>query len=687
MSRLAHINEQVTASRFRVDPKSISFMTHLKLLSRCALTSAFAILTAHAHAASTTELKIAVDRVKAHIDPHMYGLMTEEINFAYEGGLYGELIRNRSFKAEAGYAYLAEEPVYWSTVGAAEIALDGKNKLNDALDLSLALTIANASPEQPAGIRNGGYWGIGLTPDTTYNVSFYARTDGDIGPLTASLAKSSGATVVSAKVDGIGHDWKKFDVTLRTGSSLAPSKDNVFTLTASRPGKLWVQQVSVFGPTYKNRPNGLRPDLMALMAGLKPTFLRFPGGNYIEGDILAQRFQWKKTIGDPAQRPGHRSPWNYWSTDGMGMMEFLLWCEDLKMEPLLAVFAGYALGGDRLAAEEDLAPHVQDALDEIEYIIGGVDTKWGAQRAKDGHPAPFPLRYVEIGNEDVFDKSGSYDKRFAIFYKAIKARYPQLTLISTMAANATPSQRPDMIDDHTYGWGEAQMYEHLGDYDKRPRTDPKVFVGEWATHHGWPMPDMKAAIADAAYLTSLERNADVVRMTAYAPLLANLSQVSGNSRDRSMQWDTNLIGYDALKSYGTPSYYVQTMFSSHLGDVVLESSAQHVPNWTSEDGKTFPALNWVATRKDEAGKPSRIQIKFASRAATPQPVRVKLAGVKTLAPTATLTVMNSPNPDAGNSLDEPTRIAPRTETVKGIASEFTLNVPAYSVGVLELELR
>jgi alpha-N-arabinofuranosidase len=662
-------------------------MTHLKLLSLCALTSAFVILTAPAHAASTTELKIAVDRVKAHIDPHMYGLMTEEINFAYEGGLYGELIRNRSFKAEAGYAYLAEEPVYWNTVGAAEIALDGKSKLNDALDLSLAVTIKSASPGQPAGVRNGGYWGIGLKPDTTYNVSFYARAEGEIGPLTASLAKSAGATVVAGKVDGVGRDWKKFDITLRTGSDLAPSSDNVFTLTASRPGKLWLQQVSVFGPTYKNRQNGLRPDLMALMAGLKPGFLRFPGGNYIEGDILAQRFQWKKTIGDPAQRPGHRSPWNYWSTDGMGMMEFLLWCEDLNMEPLLAVFAGYTLGGDRLATEDDLAPHVQDALDEIEYIIGGVDTKWGAQRARDGHPQPFPLRYVEIGNEDVFDKSGSYDKRFAIFYKAIKARYPQLTLISTMAADATPSQRPDMIDDHTYGWGEAQMYEHLGDYDKRPRTAPKVFVGEWATHQGWPMPNMKAAIADAAYLTSLERNADVVLMTAYAPLLANVSQVSGPSRDRSMQWDTNLIGYDALKSYGTPSYYVQTMFSSHLGDVVLESSAQHVPNWTSDDGKTFPALNWVATRKDEAGKPSRIQIKFASRAATQQPVRVKLAGVKKLAPTATLTVMSSANPDAGNSLDEPTRIAPRTETVKGIAPEFTLNVPAYSVGVLELELR
>ncbi len=665
-------------------------MKNLKLLSLCALSVALLApswAAPAAKAAGAPELSIAADRVKARINPHLYGLMTEEINFGYEGGLYGELIRNRSFKAEAGYAYQAEEPVYWSTVGAAEMALDKKTKLNDALDLSLALTIKSASPAQPAGIRNPGYWGIGLKPGTTYTVSFYAKAEGDVGPLVAALVKAGGATIVVGQIDGIGKDWKKFELSLRTGSGLQPSKDNVFTLTATRPGKLWLQQVSLFGPTFKNRPNGLRPDLMELMAGMKPKFLRFPGGNYVEGDTFAQRFEWKKTLGDPAQRPGHRSPWNYWSSDGMGMLEFLLWCEDLGMEPLLDVFAGYALNGERLSTAEDLAPYVQEALDQIEYIIGSPDTKWGAQRAKDGHPKPFAMRYVEIGNEDFFDKSGSYDQRFAIFYKAIKAKYPQLQLISTVATDATPSQRPDMVDDHTYAWGEARMYEHLNDYDQRPRTAPRVFVGEWATHSGWPMPNMKAAIADAAYLASLERNADVVLMAAYAPLLANLSQVMGHSRDRSMQWATNLIGYDALKSYGTPSYYVQKMFSEHLGDVVLESSARDIPNWTSDDGKSFPALHWVVTRKSETGKPGRIQIKFASRAAADQPVRVKLSGVKKLAPTAVLTVMTSPDPEAGNSLDEPTRIAPRTQTVKGIASEFTLTLPAYSVGVLEIEVR
>jgi alpha-N-arabinofuranosidase len=426
---------------------------------------------------------------------------------------------------------------------------------------------------------------------------------------------------------------------------------------------------------------------MALMAGLRPKFLRFPGGNYVEGDTFAQRFDWKKTIGDPAQRPGHRSPWNYWSTDGMGMLEFLQWCEDLGMQPLLDVFAGYALNGERLSTEQDLAPYVQEALDQIEYVIGDASTKWGAQRAKDGRPEPFKMRFVEIGNEDFFDKSGSYDKRFAIFYKAIKAKYPQLQLISSTKLEDTPSQRPDMVDDHTYAWGEAQMYERLADYDQRPRSHPKVFVGEWATHQGWPMPNMKAAIADAAYLASLERNADVVEMAAYAPLLANLSQVTGHSRERSLQWATNLIGYDALRSYGTPSYYAQKLFSEHLGDEVLDSSGRNIPDWVTQDGKRFPALHWVVTRKLEGGKPARIQLKFASRAATAQALRVQVSGAGRLASTGTLTVITSPDPDAGNSLDEPLRITPKPQPFKGIAREFTLNVPAYSVGVLEFDAR
>lgn len=631
---------------------------------------------------SMPTISIDASKVKAEVSPMLYGLMTEEINFSYEGGLYGELIRNRSFKAEAGISYLNEEPIYWSTLGDAEIALDKKVKLNDALDLSLLVNVKNASENHPAGISNPGYWGIAVKPKTSYSVSFYAKTDSDIGPIGVSFAKNNGSKITSASVNGVSAEWKKFEVELTTGE-LVSSKDNIFTLTTTKSGKIWLQQVSVFGKTYNNRVNGNRPDLMKMLADMKPTFLRLPGGNYLEGDSFPQRFDWKKTIGDTAKRPGHRSPWNYWSTDGMGLLEFLLWCEDLKVEPLLAVFAGYALQGEHVSSPEELAVHVQDALDEIEYVTGDVNTTWGAQRAKDGHPAPFPLRYVEVGNEDNFDKSNTYDKRFSVFYKAIKSKYPHLQIISTMSAESTPSQRPDVVDDHTYAWGEAMMYEHMNDYDNRSRSEPKVFVGEWATHDGWPMPTMKAAIADAAYLTGLERNSDVVIMSAYAPLLANLSKVRGNSRDNSMQWAINMIGYDALNTYGTPSYYVQKMFAENLGDVVLESTGSAIPQWTINN-KSFPSLYWVSTRKNKSG---HMQIKLVNRALTEQPIHIVLEGVKSIASSGTLTVLSTNDPDAGNSLQNPNNIAPKTIKYSGVARNFDITIPALSVSVLDVAVK
>ena len=204
--------------------------------------------------------------------------------------------------------------------------------------------------------------------------------------------------------------WKQYTVTLQTGPDI-PAGPTLgrFVVTADRPGTVWLNLVSLFPPTYKNRPNGFRPDLMQKLADMKPAFLRLPGGNYVEGNTIAERFDWKKTIGPLTQRPGHPSPWGYRSTDGMGLLEFLEWCEDLKMEPLLAVYAGYSLRGEHIDPGPALQPYVQDALDEIEYVTGEPNTKWGAERAKDGHPKPFPLTYVEIGNEDGFDKSGSYE--------------------------------------------------------------------------------------------------------------------------------------------------------------------------------------------------------------------------------------------------------------------------------------
>jgi alpha-N-arabinofuranosidase len=327
---------------------------------------------------------------------------------------------------------------------------------------------------------------------------------------------------------------------------------------------------------------------MQLLADMKPKFLRLPGGNYVEGDYFNERFNWKETIGPVEQRPGHRSCWNYWSTDGLGLIEYLNWCEDLKMEPVLAVFAGYVLKHEFVPAGPALEPYVQEALEEIEYITGdAATTKWGAQRAKDGHPAPFPLHYVEIGNEDWFERSNSYDGRFAQFYDAIKAKYPNLQIISTVGNEHSESQRvhsrvPDLVDEHYYPTREEATESMWNMYDRRSRTSQsKIFVGEWATRVGSPTPNMAGALGDAAWMCGMERNSDIVILESYAPLFVNVSDVTNSNRAaRSMQWPSDLIGYDALTSYGSPSYYAQVMFSAHHGDDVLATDSQNIPTYT-----------------------------------------------------------------------------------------------------------
>ena len=346
-------------------------------------------------------LQINAGKVTGKVSPTLYGLMTEEINYSYEGGLYGELIRNRTFKANR------TDPVFWNVVGNGVISLDTNQPLSAALNVSLKLDVSQASKKSPVGIANGGYWGIPVRPNTTYRATFYAKGRHFSGALTVALESADGKTVfASATVPKIAHKWKKYDVTLTTGN-IGTSKDNRLVISTTKPGSffsrhgtIWFDVVSLFPPTYNDRPNGTRPDLMQMLADMQPKFLRFPGGNYVEGNTIGERFNWKETVGDISERPGHRSPWGYWSTDGLGLLEFLEWCEDLHMQPVLAVYAGYSLRQQHVDPGPKLEPYVQDALDEIEYVTGDTTTKWGAQRAKDGHPAPFVLNYVEIGNED-----------------------------------------------------------------------------------------------------------------------------------------------------------------------------------------------------------------------------------------------------------------------------------------------
>ena len=369
-------------------------------------------------------LQIDASHVTTRVSPTLYGLMTEEINYSYDGGLYGELIRNRIFKDDP------RTPVHWTLIeekgGTGSMTLDDTQHANEsALTTSLKLRVAGASSGQRVGVANDGYWGIPLQPETHYRASFFAKAEGFTGSLKVGIESSDGTTAyATAEVPGLSSAWKQYSVILATGK-MAASSNNRFVISASTPGSVWLNLVSLFPPTWKDRPNGNRVDLMRILADMKPAFLRLPGGNYLEGDTIENRFDWKKTIHDVAERPGHQGPWHYRSTDGLGLLEFLQWCEDLDMEPVLAVYACYSLRQQFVAPGPALEPYVQDALDEIEYATGSQSTKWGAERARDGHPAPFKITYVEVGNEDAFDKSHSYDGRFAQFFDAIKTKHPE----------------------------------------------------------------------------------------------------------------------------------------------------------------------------------------------------------------------------------------------------------------------
>jgi alpha-N-arabinofuranosidase len=658
--------------------------------------AALALLAALAGAAASAETVVRIDAGSAGIpiSPHFYGLMTEEINYSYDGGLYAELIRNRTFQDDA------KEPVHWSLVQAADgratLALDNEHPVpGTVLTTALRLDAAGAARGHRAGVANDGYWGIPVKPGTAYRASFYARTLGATPQrVTASIESRDGQVVHASAVAGeVAQGWTKYTVVLQTGAGAATGADARFMLSTEQPGTLLFNQVSLFPPTYKDRPNGLRPVLMQLLADMKPAFVRLPGGNYLEGDTVATRFQWKKTLGPIEQRPGHMGTWKYRSSDGMGLMEFLTWAEDIGAEPLLAVFAGYALKGETIPAGPGLQPYVDEALEEIEYLVGDVDTKWGVQRARDGHPAPFKLHYVEIGNEDGFDKQKTYDGRYTQFHDAIKARYPQLQLISTVNGRDPLGQRqlltsrvPDLVDEHYYFDGLAGM-EAAHRYDGYDRSRPKILVGEWASRSGAPTTNMLGALGDAAFMTGMERNADIITMACYAPLFVNVNP-------GGMQWRSDLIGYDALQSYGSPSYYVQKMFSQHLGTSSLPVKAEGVAtqSWTPQqrkdqpapEARTIPAMYFSATRDDQKHE---VYVKVVNTVGTPQPVRIELSGVDQVAPAGRKAVLAAGAPEDTNSITDRTRIVPVESAAAGFAPRFDYTFAPYSVTVLALKVR
>lgn len=517
-----------------------------------AIFSTIASTSTTLHAEQAT-LSVNLKEPGARISPDLYGIFFEEINHAGDGGLYAELVRNRSFEDAA-------MPRGWSLVqsdGAeGTMAVDTAQPLNDKNPRSLRLEIGSQGKGR-IGVANEGYWGMGVTAGTSYQLSFYARGDGATpGRWTASLIGSNNEVIATGAPTALPtRTWKQFTCTLTATKS--DPKAHLLLLNDAARGTLWLDMVSLMPHnTWRQRRNGLRPDLAGMLDGLRPAFVRFPGGCFVEGDRLADAFRWKQTIGDIAYRPGHPNViWGYRSTDGLGYHEYLQMCEDLGSEALYVINCGMA--HKEVAPLDQLDEWVQDALDAVEYARGPITSRWGAMRAWNGHPKPFNLKYMQIGNEN---GGPAYNERYARFYDALKARYPDIRIIANVWGSRPTSRPLDIVDEHYYQSPEW-FIAHANHYDNYDRKGPKIYVGEYAvTSRNGGQGNLRAAIGEAAFMTGMERNGDIVAMSSYAPLFTHVN-------DR--RWNPDLIGFDSARAYGTPSYYVQQLFSRNRGDIVL----------------------------------------------------------------------------------------------------------------------
>lgn len=544
-------------------------------------TAGAAILLAAGLQAAPARITVSADKPSHRVSPTLWGLFFEDINLSADGGLYAEMVRNRSFED-------SDELKDWEVVAAkgAEASATvthehpwAENPLNTRNKRSLRLDIAKATPDAAAGIFNSGYWGIPVRAGEEMHLSLaIRRAPGADVQLTASLESKDGKSYAQVPLSGGSHEWSVLKTSLRPDSTDTGAK---LVIRASSPGTVWLDMVSLFpAKTWNMRPNGMRQDLAAMLQNLKPAFLRFPGGCWVEGDTMRESYRWKETMGPLQERRTQWNIWGYWATHGIGYHEYLQLSEDLKAEPLFCINVG--MSHKENVPMDRMGEYVQDALDAIEYANGPVTTPWGAMRAANGHPEPFNLKYVEIGNEN---GGPAYLERWPLFHKAIKAKYPDIQLIANEWAGGHPTDpKPDIIDEHYYDNPEFFM-NRANLYDQYDRSGPKIFVGEYAVTRETGAGSLRGAIGEAAFMTGLERNSDIVAMAAYAPLLVHVNH---------RRWNPDLINYDNSRAYGIPSYHVQQLFAAHRGDVVLPVSVAAPPSSLPARGGAIGVGAWLS---------------------------------------------------------------------------------------------
>lgn len=611
-------------------------------------------------------------KVGAAVQPTMYGIFFEDINYAADGGLYGELVKNRSFE-------FPDALMGWKAFGKFEVKNDGP------FERCPHYVVLNYSGhnDTATGLQNEGYFGIGIEKDEEYRFTVWAKTVSGDANVEVSLVDESTMEehqeFATAELKVSGNEWKKYELILKSPKTV--QKANLRLLLKGKNG-VALEHVSLFPKhTFKDRENGMRRDLAQALYDLHPGVFRFPGGCIVEGSSLDQRYQWKNSIGPVENRPLNGNRWlstfnyrlfpDYYQSYGLGFYEYFLLSEDIGAEPLPVLNVGMACQfqnpNDPSAhvAVKDLQPYIQDCLDLIEFANGDVNTTWGKKRAEMGHPAPFNLKFLAVGNEQW---DNLYYERLRPFVKAIKAKYPNIKLIGTSGPDsegemfekgwkAMKELKADLVDEHFYR-DEHWFLSHGLRYEGYDRKGPKVFAGEYACHgKGKKWNHFETSLYEAAFMTDLERNADVVDMATYAPLFAHVD---------GWQWRPDMIWYDNTRMFKSVSYYVQQMYACNKGTNVLPltMNGKSVAGQEGQDGLFASAV--VDKKKGE------IIVKVANTSDKAQDVTLNLNGLKG-SRSATATTLQSDNMDAENTLDNPNQIRP-VETTATCVSKKNMTV-------------
>ena len=646
-----------------------------------------AIFTQQLAAQPVHQLTVSVNKPIAEVSPSMWGVFFEDINFAADGGLYAELVKNRSFE-------FAVPMMGWKEVrqdGGAGSILIINNKDSFAANPRFASIDIN-SDKGSYGLVNDGFRGIGIHKDETYNFSLFAKkaTAADI-KILVELLDARNAVIGKTSISGLNNNWTKLSGKLTATASEPKAKLRV---TFQGKGNVAADMISLFPQhTWKERPNGLRADLVQMLYDMKPGFVRFPGGCIVEGRDLINRYQWKKTVGKTEERELMINRWNtefsyrsapdYFQSFGLGFFEYFQLCDDIGAEPLPILNCGMACqyNTGEVVAMNQLDPFVQDALDLIEFANGSITTTWGKLRADMGHPAPFNLKLLGIGNEQ-WDEQ--YVERYAVFEKTLQEKHPEVKLIASSGPSPDGSKfdylwktlktmKPDFVDEHYYKSPEW-FFANASRYDRYDRKGPKVFAGEYAAHSKEDKESESrntwiSALAEAAFMTGLERNAAVVQLASYAPLLAHVE---------AWQWRPDLIWFDNLRTVGTPNYYVQKLFATNKGTTVIPV----LENGNILAGKDSLYASAVTDRKT-----NEIILKLVN--ASPEPVTIKLnvSGAGLVKGKLVQTTITAAKDLDYNTLDKPGTVLPveKITDFKGVLPAFTF--AGHSVNMIRVPLK